>query len=245
MAQTTRTVNDLILAAFYLIGEFDEEDTIPGTDFERAFDILNLIIDQYSSSASYIPITYELEFNLVQGQQDYIFSNVAGVTADVTSNRIASLQYCNIVQQDLWWPVKIITRSPLYNNYYNLNQQFRPTYVLVVTDVEKTKLKFFPAPNQTYECLIQAKFYLDKFEKFQPIRNVPLSFQKFFIHALGRELLQYYPSGNWAPTAEDEYQRMLKDMLNTNDIDLSVQPSSILRSRAYAYNGSQINILGG
>ena len=245
MSQTTRTVNDLILAAFYLIGEFDEEESIPGVDFERAFDILNLIIDQYSSSASYIPITYDLTFNLVQGQADYVFSNVAGVTADVTSNRIASLQYVNIVQSDLWWPVKILTRSPLYTNYYNLKNQFRPTYVLVIKGVEKTTLKFFPAPNQEYEVFLQAKFYLNKFEKFEPIRNVPLSFQKFFIHALGRELIQYYPSGNWSPQAEDTFQMMLRDMLNTNDIDLSVQPSSILRSRAYAYNGSLINILGG
>lgn len=245
MAQTTRTVNDLILAAFYLIGEFDEDETIPGTDFERGFDIMNLIIDQYSSSASYVPITKELTFNLQQGKQSYIFSNVPGVTADVESNRIASLQYCNIVQQQVWYPVKVITRTPLYTNRYNLNPNYRPTYVLVIREVERTILQFYPTPNQLYECRIQAKFFLDKFEKFQPIRNVPLSFQKFLIHALGRELTQYYPSANWSPQAEDTFQMMLRDMLNTNDIDLSVQPSAMIRSRYYNYNGSLSNILGG
>ena len=45
MAQTTRTVNDLIFAAFYLIGEFAENEPIEGIDFERGFDLLNLLID--------------------------------------------------------------------------------------------------------------------------------------------------------------------------------------------------------
>jgi hypothetical protein len=245
MTQTTRTVNDLILSAFYLIGEFDEEDTIPGVDFERAFDLINLIIDHFSDAASYIPITEERTFALIPGQREYIFSNVPGVFADVQSNRIASLQYCNIVQQDIWWPVNIVTRTPLFNNYYNLNVTFRPTYVLVRQQVEKTILQFFPAPNQTYDCQIQAKFYINKFEKFQPIRNTPLSLQRFFIYALGRELLQYYPSGNWSATAEDTYQTMMADLLNTNDIDLSVRSSALIRSRAYNYNSSLVNIIGG
>ncbi len=245
MGQVTRTVNDLIRLAFFKIGEFDETDTISGTDFELAFDVLNLIIDSYSGDSSRITYTELLKFDLKPAQQTYSFSNVPGVVADIPSNRIAELEYCNVSLEDVLWPVTIITRTQLFNNYYNKNVTFRPAYVLVRKEVEQTLLEFYATPNQIYNCEVRAKFYLNKFEKFQPIRNVPLSLQRFFVFALARELLSYYPSGNWDSLAEQDYQTLRQDLVDQNDWDFSIRTSGLLRRRGRNYNGSLINILGG
>lgn len=245
MAQTTRTVNDLINNAFSLIGELGDEESLSGTDFERGYDLLNLLIDQFSGDAYYITITKAVEFTLVPDQQDYVFSNVAGITADVTSNRIVQLEYCNITYDQITWPVRLITRTQLYDNYYNNVVDTRPSYVLQQNEVEYTTLSFFNKPDQPYVCKVRGQFYLDKFEKNQPIRNVPLSLQRFFLYALGRELLQYYPSGNWNEMTEAEYQRMSRDLVNRNDIDMTVRPSVILRNRYINYYGLNQSLVGG
>lgn len=245
MAQVTRTVNDLINRAFYLIGEYGEDYTVEGTDFDFALDTLNLIIDHFSSSASYIPITEAISFTMTPGQQDYVFSNVAGITPDVVSNRIAGLEYCDIVLQQFFWPVRIVTRTQIYTNNYNLTAQFRPAYVMLVQNVEKSTLRFFPAPDQAYRCDMQAKFFINKFEKNQPLRNVPLSLQDFFVYALGKQLTSYYPSANWNTNAQERYAELKADLLNTNDIDLSIRQSNLLRYPYQDYNGTIQNILGG
>lgn len=245
MSQTVRTVNDLIVAAFELIGEFGDEEQVPGTDFERGYRLLNLIIDQFSGDAMYVPITKTITFTMVPQQQDYVFSNVAGVTADVVSNRIVQVQYCNILFSQITWPVRVIQRTQLYDNYYNNVVSSRPSYVLQQNEVEKTTLTFFNKPDQPYTIELRAEFYLDKFEKFQPIRNIPLPMQRFFIYALGRELMQYYPSGNWSQTAEETYQRLFQDYVNINDIDMTVRPSTILRNRYLNYYGLNQSIVGG
>lgn len=244
MTQVTRTVNELILAAFYLIGEYSEEEPVPGVDFERGFDLLNLIIDHYSGEASYIAYTNQIEFDLQAGQREYSFSNVPGVVPDVSSNRIAAIEYCSILEDEVSYPVKEISRTQIFNKYYNDTITARPSYVVLKKAVEESVLSFFPRPDRLYKCELQAKFYLNKFEKFQPIRNVPLSLQRFFIYALGRELRSYYPSGNWSPTAESEYNLLREDLLNTNDIDMSVRTSGLLmRPRNGFY--TRWSVLGG
>lgn len=245
MAQTVRTVNDLIVDAFDLIGEFGDEEPIPGKDFERGYKLINLIIDHYSGDAFYIPITKEVSFTLVPGKQDYVFSNVDGIIADVVSNRIIQVEYCNITFADINWVVKVLTRTMLYDNYYNNVIQARPSYVLQKNEVEYTTLSFYNMPDRPYLCTVRGQFYLDKFEKFQPIRNVPLSMQRFLIYELGSELLQYYPSANWSQKAENTYQQLKADHVNTADIDMTARPSTLLRNRYLNYFGLNQSIIGG
>lgn len=232
MSQTIRTVNELISAAFYLIGEFSEEEPITGADFQRGFDIINLVIDSFSGTEHYIPLTKSIEFNLTPNKNEYIISNVPGVIADVAANRLAQVNYFNIEYPDNWrWPVQIITKTQVYTNFYNPTISARPRYVLMENSEESTKITLFPTPNTNDKAILHGKFYLDKFEKFQPIRNIPLNYQEFLIYATGKRLINYYPSANWMPQTEQIYRELYDTVVSSNDIDMTSRPSCLLSNR--------------
>lgn len=245
MAQIEYTVNELIIEAFHLMGELGDGEKLDGQGFQRGFRCLNMLLDQFSGDAMYITLTKEVAFTLIPEQQDYVFSNVPGVDADITSNRIVQLEYCNITFDQINWPVRVVTRTQMYDNYYNNVVSSRPSYVLQRNEVDRTTLTFFNKPDQPYDCVIKGQFYLDSFEKFENIRNVPISLNRFFLYALARELTGYYPSSNWSDRMESEYQRMFDDLMNRNDIDMTARPSTILRNRYLNYYGLNQSIVGG
>lgn len=234
MSQTTLTVNQLINNAFYFIGEFDAEEPIPGDAFEGAFQTLNQIINEFSTSEIFIPITKVITFNLIPNQKSYVFSNLPNVIATVNSNRIVNVQYCNLLIESVLYAVRPFTAGQVYWNSFNTEQSGIPAIYELITSEEFSQINFFPTPNANYTCELRAKFYLDKFEKFKPIINIPLSTQRFFMYALARELKQIYPSSNWSPEAEKEYQRLHDNLVSTNDIDLMARTTGLLNT-PYGY----------
>lgn len=229
MTQTVRTVNELIIAAFQLIGEYGDEEPLSGADFQKGFELINLIIDSYSGNEQYISLTKTLEFDLVANQATYIISNVPGVVADVTADRLASIPYMMIEFPGQWRrPVIELTRTQVYTRNINYSITSIPSAFLLEKSEEYSKITLFNTPNSNYKIFIEGKFYLDKFEKFQPLRNVPLNYQKFLIYELGQELIQYYPSGNWSPQASQIHEQLRTSVINSNDIDLKVRPTSLL-----------------
>ena len=243
MTQTTRTVNEIIQNAFFMIGEFDEEEPIDGNSFQRGFELLNLLVDSFSGSDMYIPITKEINFPLVSGKSQYIISNVPSITPDVVSNRMASVSYCNILYNNFLYPVQRFTRSQLYLNVRANEQLGLPRVFEFIKSEQFTQLNFYPTPNLSdiYICKVQGKFYIDKFEKFEPITNIPLNLQRFFQYALARELAQFFPSSNFSATAEAEYQKMLGMFIASNDVDLMARTSNLLSHPFLSYFGQWTN----
>jgi hypothetical protein len=229
MTQTIRTVNELILSAFQLIGEYGPEEPISGADFQTGFELINLIIDGYSGTDKYIALTKTLEFDLIPNQPSYIISNVPTVPYDVFANRLASIPYMMVELQGQWRrPVVEVTRTQVYTRNIDYSIIGIPSAFLLENSEEYSKITLFNTPDSNYKCFIEGKFYLNKFEKFQPIRNVPLNYQRFLIYELGQTLLQYYPSGNWGPQTTAIHQQLKDSVVNSNDIDLKVRPTSLL-----------------
>jgi hypothetical protein len=236
MGQLVRTVNYLINEAFHLIGEFSDGEPIDGSSFERGFNILNDIINDESAAENYIAITKEIDFNLVAGQRSYIFSNVSGITADVVSNRMVDLRYCGIVLNNYYFVVHPLTATQLYDNSFDLSVTTIPGYVFLRKFEQYSQLDFYAIPDQPYSCQIQAKFFLDQFQIGQPIVNVSQGLQDYLMYELARRLVGYYPSSNWPSTNEATYQKLYNNLMNINDIDRMVRPSTLLRYRGW-YTG--------
>ena len=58
--------------------------------------------------------------------------------------------------------------------------------------------------------------------------ELPPNYYGLLKYALARKFMAYYPSGNWPPQNEAEYQDYMSIMKNTNETDLSIRPTSIL-----------------
>lgn len=226
--QTIRTVNELITSAFYIIGEFSEEEPIMGVDFQRGFDIMNGILNEFSTVQLYIPFNTVIEFDLVAGQQDYVISNYPGVVANVTANRIVGIEYGNLSIDGIIFPLKVAKDSQIYpklrvEDIFNV-----PSLVLLTPYPTYSLVSFYNAPDRIYHVTLRVKSYLDKFEKNTPIVNIPLGAQEYLTYLLAKKLIAYYPSGNWAPSTEEIYQQTRRDFLLCNSMDLTIQNSALM-----------------
>jgi len=236
MPQLSRTANDLIVQAFYRLGEFAVGETIPGADASIALTQLNLLLDDFSSSGVYIPYVTEFTFNMIPGQASYSVSDI--ISADITNPRIVDLLNVNLTLNDIIiFPIRIVSRTT-FSNMVRINQpplSTRPGMVFLDEQPFQSFLTFYPSPDQAYPISVNAKCMINEVSYTSSLQFLPPYFWLFLQMALARDLKSFYPSGNWPAEAEDKYQKVFRNLRNANELDLTITPSAILNSKGPMY----------
>ncbi len=93
MAQVTYTVNDLIVNSLYLTGELGVGETPDGFMLSSGLELLNEVLNKFSSDSIYIPFLTTVDFNFIVGQDTYSISDI--VAADIAQNRVVDLTFAN------------------------------------------------------------------------------------------------------------------------------------------------------
>lgn len=95
MSQVVRTTNDLIINSLYLIGELGVGETPDAFMLSTGIELINELLDKFSSDSIYIPYLTTLNHQFVVGQQTYSISDM--MTADITADRVVDLSFANYV----------------------------------------------------------------------------------------------------------------------------------------------------
>ncbi len=226
MAQDSRTVNDIINNALYLINAISPDRIPPEPMVTRALYLLNDLLDSFSSLGVFIPFIKMIDVTLTPNQGTYSISNI--VPADFNFNRIVELDFVSFNIDSMIYPVEVVDRAVILNNIRFPQGATRPGAVYMDKQDTKTELTFYPVPNLAYNCQIRAKFMFDRLSLFQVISEVPPHYYRFLRYALGRELSSYYPSSSWDDKKEKEYETMLKNVKAAVEINLIIKPDGIL-----------------
>ncbi len=226
MAQVTRTTNELIVNSLYMLGELGVGETPDAFMLSTGLELINELIDKFAADSIYIPYLTTINFTMVPGQAAYTLSTIAG--ANVNSDRIVDLSMANYTVQTINYPIKIINKATYYGVVRLTNLNARPGFVFLNKQDTESIVTFYPAPDQPYPCQLQAKVMIDKLDEHESLNELPPFYYGFMKRALARTYLQYYPSGNWPQTAEDEYQDYYNILKNANETDLTIRTSVIL-----------------
>lgn len=228
MPQVTRTTNDAIIGALYLIGELGVGETPDDFMLSTGLEIINEILDGFAADSIYIPYLTTLNFNMVIGKDTYSVSDI--VPADINADRIVDLSFANYVVQPLAsepivYPMKIINKAT-YNNVVRLqNLLARPGFIFLNKQATESFLTVYPAPDQPYPAIVQCKVMINSLTANQDLTDLPPFYYGFFKYAIGREFRSYYPSANWNETAEEKYQDYISTLKNANETDVTIRPS--------------------
>jgi hypothetical protein len=228
MPQVTRTTNDAIIGALYLIGELGVGETPDAFMLSTGLEIINEILDGFAADSIYIPYLTILNFNMVIGKDTYSVSDI--VPADINADRIVDLSFANYVVQPLAsepivYPMKIINKAT-YNNVVRLqNLLARPGFIFLNKQATESFLTVYPAPDQPYPAIVQCKVMINSLTANQDLTDLPPFYYGFFKYAIGREFRSYYPSANWNETAEEKYQDYISTLKNANETDVTIRPS--------------------
>jgi hypothetical protein len=96
MPQVTRTVNQLIINSLYLLGELGVGETPDGYMLETGLDLVNELLDKFSSDSIYIPFLTTLQHQFIVGKDTYSISDMI-VGTDITADRVVDLSFANYV----------------------------------------------------------------------------------------------------------------------------------------------------
>lgn len=231
MTQVVRTTNDVIINALYLLGELGVGETPDSFMLTTGLDLLNEIIDKFSSDSIYVPFLTTLNFNFVVGQDTYSISDM--VASNVTANRVVDLSFANYTvptsgSTQLVYPLRIISKAQYWNVVRQTNLTTRPGSIFLNKQDDQSFVTVYPVPDQTYTCTIQVKSMINKLEAQDTLGELPPNWYGFLKYALGRKFLAYYPSGNWPSVNESEYNDYYEALKNVNETDLTIRPSIVL-----------------
>src|SRR3990172_11625264 len=109
MSQVSRTTNDIIVNAFYLIGELGVGETPDSFMLSVGLEIINEILDKFSADSIYVPFITTVNFNFVTGQDVYTISNI--VPADIVSDRVVDLYLANYTVDTIVYPLRVINKT--------------------------------------------------------------------------------------------------------------------------------------
>jgi len=93
MPQNVKTTNDVIINALYLLGELGVGETPDGFMLSTGLELINELLDKFSSDSIYIPFLTTIDFNMVVGKDVYSVSDM--MLADITADRIVDLSFAN------------------------------------------------------------------------------------------------------------------------------------------------------
>ena len=230
MPQVTRTTNELIINALYLIGELGVGETPDAFMLSSGLELLNELIDKFSADSIYIPFLKELSFDMVAEQPTYSISDM--VPADVVSNRIVDLSFANYTVpsagQGIIYPLQIINKAQYYGVTRLLPLNTRPGFIFLDKQATESSVTLYPAPDQPYPCLLGVKVMINELIANEELTELPPFYYGFLKYCLARKFISYYPSGNWPDTAEQEYQDYYNTIKSANETDITVRPSAIL-----------------
>lgn len=228
MPQVTRTTNDAIIGALYLIGELGVGETPDNFMLSTGLEIINEILDGFAADSIYIPYLATLNFTMVVGKDTYTVSDM--VPSDINADRIVDLSFANYVVEPLAsepivYPMRIINKATYYNVVRLQNLLARPGFIFLNKQATESFLTVYPAPDQPYPCSVQCKVMINSLSANQDLTDLPPFYYGFFKYAIGREFRSYYPSSNWNETAEEKYQDYISTLKNANETDVTIRPS--------------------
>lgn len=228
MSQVTRTTNDAIIGALYLIGELGVGETPDNFMLSTGLEIINEILDGFAADSIYVPFLTTIDFIMTVGKDKYSVSDI--VPADINADRIIDLSFANYTVQPqasepIVYPMKIINKATYYNVVRLQNLLARPGFIFLDKQATQSFLTVYPAPDQPYPCSVQCKVMINSLTANQDLTDLPPFYYGFLKYAIGREFRSYYPSANWNETAEEKYQDYISTLKNANETDLTIRPS--------------------
>lgn len=94
MPQLTRTTNDVIINSLYLLGELGVGETPDAFMLSTGIELINELLDKFSSDSIYIPFLTTLASQFVVGQDTYSISDMI-LGTNIVADRIVDLSFAN------------------------------------------------------------------------------------------------------------------------------------------------------
>jgi hypothetical protein len=217
-------VAELIKRSYYLAQVLDPREEIEGFQASEGLYELNRIIDTWGSLMQYIPTYTILTINVLPNVSSY------DITPVVTQLSESHLIDQNNVQYVL--TAIDLQRFNTLNFTLSGNAPCRPYLIFPQNDFvnwpTKTKMRFYPVPDNIYTATVYAMQRLANVTYSQVLDMVPGYWISAMEFELAKRLIDIYGTTP-APTFGDSYTTIMRQLKAANRRDKSVQVQNQFR----------------
>lgn len=235
-------VNQMVIDALNLIGE-NEPNQVPDPVYvNEGIRWLNYWIKKLGKSGIYIPFFTSIDFEMNIGQNVYTISPTG--TPDIIANQLADLDSCRILWEGTSYPVDVRKYDLIDYQAFNYQDRNRPGYVIWQPGNTQDTLTFYQPPDFPYLTTIRVKQKLNSVNYGDDITTIlPDDSALYLTFVIAKFLSMVYPTSRFTPEHENMLIELSKDYQVTNDINLVIQPSSLL-SRQYGdyWSGNDLGV---
>jgi hypothetical protein len=144
-------------------------------------------------------------------------------TPDITEGRLVELMNSWLILEGVTYPL-----IPLALNEFNSSFKFNPLkglprYIIIRQETNLSYVRIYPAPSQTFDLFIRAKFQVDELTTNDTMESLPNYYMRYLKFALASDLADYKGrSEAWTPKLEQRLKEAKSDMIAASAINLDV-----------------------
>ncbi len=220
-----QTVKGFIQDCYQIISASSPTVPLHGNDVSKGIQFMNELLQAYSATALNLTIAKEVVFTLPIGQQEVTFAAPDFIpTPDVPSGRLANLQNMWLVLDNVTYPLIIENRNTFFASYKFDPQVGLPRFVIVVNEVDVTRVRFYPAASQVYTVHAYGKFQLPPLGENDTMSILPTYYIRYLRLAVAKDLSIYKGRIEaWTQKLEDMLVASMQDMQAASSVNLNIE----------------------
>lgn len=228
----TQTVREFITDSYKIISSNSPTTPLHGNDMQKGIQILNELLQAYSSSGLLLTVSDEITYNVLPGQSVVTFGSIG---QDVNEGRLANTSAVWLVLQGVTYPLVDMTDNSFFNSYKYQPLLGLPLYYILQSLTNSSKLILYPGASQAYELHVYGKFEKQVLTSNDTMAGFPLYFIRFLHLAVARDLAIYKSRMQaWTSDLENRYVLALRDMESASQVNLEVNsPDENMLNGAY------------
>ena len=180
------------------------------------------------TGVTYYTIFYsQTELQLALSNADALSNKPIILQSDgIPINQITTFQgNLNTTATSLVYPLRIINKATYWGIVRQTNLLARPGFIFLNKQALESFVTVYPVPDQPYPYQLQVKSMINSLGPQDTLLELPPNYYGFLKYALAKKFLSYYPSGNWTPQAQEEYDDYYNTFKTANETDLTIRPS--------------------
>jgi len=218
------TVREFCTQSYRLISASNPTTPLHGDDLSLMITVMNQLLQSYAATGLMLTIAKDATTTVTIGQKE-ITVGAANIvpTPNITLGRLANLDSAWLLLNGVTYPLIDESRNEFFAAFKYEPLQGLPRFLIVLPDTDVVRLRLYPAPSQSYEFYMRAKFQLDGLTSNSDMNLVPQYYHRFLLFAVARDTAMYKGrSAAWDEKLEMLYKISKDEMEAASEVNLAI-----------------------
>lgn len=220
-----QTVKGFVQDCYQIVSASSPTVPLKGDDMSKGIQFMNELLTAYSANGLMITVAKEVTFTLPIGQEEVTFAAPDFIPSpDVPSGRLANLQNAWLLLDNVTYPLIIENRNTFFGSYKFDPQLGLPRFVVVINEVDVTRVRFYPAASQVYTAKVYGKFQLPPLGENDTMSILPTYYIRYLRLAVAKDISIYKGRIEaWTQKLEDMLVAATQDMQAASSVNLNIE----------------------